>query len=263
MGRRPRQTEHEGGGGGGHDGGGALRWLLTYADMITLLMAFFIMLYSMSILDLNKFRQVAISIRSGFGGLEHGQGRSILGTTAQFGTKPSPVIGDTVGVPWQVVKKVQKLMKGNDEIGRSITLRADERGLIVSIATDKIVFSRGSAELSPEARRIISAVGKVLKDIPNYIRVEGHTCDLPIRSDRYPSNWELSAMRATTVVRYLIDELGFEPGRLCAVGYADTRNLVPNTSERNRAINRRVDIVVLKTDVLEEPGGLEADDENH
>ncbi|MGB9587784.1 MAG: OmpA/MotB family protein [Armatimonadota bacterium] len=255
MGRRSRSTEHEGGGGGGHDGGGALRWLLTYADMITLLMAFFIMLYSMSILDLNKFRQVAISIRSGFGGLEHGQGRSILGTSGQFSVRPSPMIGDSVGVPWQTIKSMQKLVK-KEGLEQTVTLRADERGLIVSIATDKVLFARGSAELSPDAKHIISVVAKLLKDLPNHVRIEGHTCDLPIRSGKFPSNWELSALRATTVVRYLIEQLGFSPERLSAAGYADTRSLVPNTNERNRAINRRVDIVILRTDESE-PGGIE------
>ncbi len=246
MGRRRKPSDGESGG-GGHDGGGALRWLLTYADMITLLMAFFIMLYSMSILNLNKFRQVAISIRSGFGGLVEGQGKSILGTSGQFSVKPSPILGESVGVPWKVVKKIQRFVQEED-LGKSVRLRADERGLIISLATDEIMFAKGSAELSPKAKEIIGAVVDALKDVPNSVRVEGHACNLPVSSAKYPSNWELSTARATNVVRYLIEVLGFPADRLSAAGYADTKPIAPNDCEANRALNRRVDIVVLNSE---------------
>ena len=243
MARRRRLSGDSGG--EGHDGGGSLRWLLTYADMITLLMAFFMMMYSMSILNLNKFRQVAISIRSGFGGLAEGQGRSIMGTSGQFGVKPSPITGDTVGVPLQVVKRIQKLVKDKN-LQRSVRLGQDERGLVVTLVTDKLLFGKGDADLSPASETLITSIAGAMKDVPNSIRVEGHTCDLPIVSNRYPSNWELSTARATTVVRCLIEQAGLPPDRLSAAGYADVRPIAPNTSERNRAMNRRVDIVVLK-----------------
>jgi chemotaxis protein MotB len=247
MGRRDRSSGDHGG--GGHDGGGALRWLLTYADMITLLMAFFIMLYSMSVLNLAKFQQVAVSIKSGFGGMVEGQGRSILGSSSQFNIRPSPIVGETAGVPNQTVRKIQTMIK-DEKLENKVRLRVDERGLVISLSTDKVLFGPGRASLSPSARKIIDAVAGSLKDIPNEVRVEGHTCDLPIRSSEYPSNWELSTARATNVIRYLIDKKGFQPDRLSAAGYADSRALVPNTSESNRAINRRVDIVVLRSQVV-------------
>ena len=247
MGRRSKGGGE--GGGGGHDGGGSLRWLLTYADMITLLMAFFIMLYSMSVLNLAKFQQVAVSIKSGFGGMVEGQGRSILGSSSQFNIKPSPIMGDTAGVPNQTVKKIQTMIK-DEKLENKVRLRVDERGLVISLSTDKVLFGPGRASLSPSAMKIIDAVAGSLKDIPNEVRVEGHTCDLPIRSSEYPSNWELSTARATNVIRYLIDKKGFQPDRLSAAGYADSRALVPNTSESNRAVNRRVDIVVLRSQVV-------------
>lgn len=244
MGRRSRSGEE--GGGGGHDGGGSLRWLLTYADMITLLMAFFIMLYSMSILNLAKFQQVAVSIKSGFGGEVDGQGRSILGSAGQFSIRPTPISGDSAGVPAQTMKKIQTLVK-EEKLEDKVRLRVDERGLVISLATDKVLFRPGQATLSRSARKIIDAVADALIDIPNEIRVEGHTCDLPIRSSEFPSNWELSTARATNVIRYLINNKGFASERLSAAGYADSRALVANTSESNRAINRRVDIVVLRS----------------
>lgn len=247
MGRRDRSSGDHGGG-GGHDGGGALRWLLTYADMITLLMAFFIMLYSMSVLNLAKFQQVAVSIKSGFGGELEGRGRSILGSAGQFSIRPTP-IGDTAGVPNQTVKKIQTMIK-DQKLENKVRLRVDERGLVISLSTDKVLFGPGRASLSPSAMKIIDAVAGSVKDIPNEVRVEGHTCDLPIRSPEFPSNWELSTARATNVIRYLIDKKGFQPDRLSAAGYADSRELVPNTSESNRVINRRVDIVVLRSQVV-------------
>lgn len=247
MGRRSKGGGEEGG--GGHDGGGSLRWLLTYADMITLLMAFFIMLYSMSVLNLAKFQQVAVSIKSGFGGELEGRGRSILGSAGQFSIRPTLISGDTAGVPSQTVKKIQTMIK-DQKLEDKVRLRVDERGLVISLATDKVVFGPGWASLSPSAMKIIDAVAGSLKDIPNEVRVEGHTCDLPVRSSEYPSNWELSTARATNVIRYLIDRKGFQPDRLSAAGYADSRALVPNTSESNRAVNRRVDIVVLRSQVV-------------
>lgn len=231
-------------GGGGHDGGGSLRWLLTYADMITLLMAFFIMLYSMSVLNLSKFQQVAVSIRSGFGGLVEGQGRSILGSSGQFSIRPSIIPGDSVGVPWQVVQKIQALVK-EKHLQKVVNLRVDQRGLVVSLVTDKLLFAKGQAEISPTAKKVIRSIAETLRDIPNEIRVEGHTCDLPVVSDRYPSNWELSTARATMVIRYLIEGVGIPPERLSAAGYADSKPIVPNTCEKNRALNRRVDIVIV------------------
>ncbi|HET6454779.1 MAG TPA: flagellar motor protein MotB [Armatimonadota bacterium] len=247
MGRRDRSSGNQGE--GGHDGGGALRWVLTYADMITLLMAFFIMLYSMSVLNMAKFQQVATSIKSGFGGMVEGQGRSILGSSEQFNLKLSPIPNDISGVPDQTMKKIQTMIK-DEKLENKVRLRVDERGLVISLATDKVLFGPGRATLSRSARKIIDAVADTLKDVPNEIRVEGHTCDLPIRSSEFPSNWELSTARATNVIRYLIDKKGFQPGRLSAAGYADSRALVPNTSEFNRAINRRVDIVVLRSQIV-------------
>jgi chemotaxis protein MotB len=242
MGRRRRLTEGEG---GGHDGGGSLRWLLTYADMITLLMAFFIMMYSMSILNLNKFRKVAVSIRSGFNGLSEGQGKSAMGASGQFSIKPAELTGDTSGVPWQVIQRIQKLVKEKD-LQKSVKLRPDARGLVVSLVTDKVLFEKGGADLSPASQKLICSIADTLKGIPNGIQVEGHTCDLPIVSEKYPSNWELSTSRATNVVRCLIENAGLAPERLSAAGYADSKPLVPNHSEKNRAVNRRVDIVVLR-----------------
>ena len=232
-------------GGGGHDGGGSLRWLLTYADMITLLMAFFIMMYSMSVLNLAKFREAAISIRSGFGGITPGQGASILGSTGLMSARPSPIAGDSTGIAWRIVKPVQRLIRENRVIRDNAKIYADHRGLVLSLASDNVLFAPGSAEIRREARPVLIKIAQLLRSVPNEVRVEGHTCNLPTRSVSYPSNWELSTARATNVVRYLISTGKLSPSRMSAAGFADTRPVVPNDREERRRLNRRVDFVIL------------------
>lgn len=221
--------------------------MLTYADMITLLLAFFTMLYSMSILNLNRFKQVAVSIRSGFGGEGVGQAHSVMGKDGVFRIKP---ISDKTNIPpanWPLEGKLKKIIRDHN-FEKTVKIRQDERGIVVSLVTDKVVFTRGQADMSSETMKIIASIAGPLKNIKNKIMVEGHTCDLPIQSAKYPSNWELSTARAASVIRYLIEDVGIKPDRLSASGYADSKPLVPNTSEANRAQNRRVDIIILKND---------------
>ncbi len=233
------------GGGGAHDGGGSMRWLLTYADMITLLMAFFIMLYSMSILNLSRFQQVAVSIKSGFGGAVPGQGMSVLGATGQFGVQPSPIAGDTAGVPYSSIRKLQEGLARTSPESKAQML-TDERGLVVRLPSDTLLFEPGSATMRPAAAQVLAEVAEALREVPNDIRIEGHTCSLPTRSQRYPTNWELSTSRATEVVRYLITRERISPRRLSAAGYADQHPVARNSTAAGRAANRRVEIVLLR-----------------
>ena len=254
--RRPRAGgDGDGDADGGHDAAGSMRWLLTYSDMITLLMAFFIMMYSMSVLNLQKFREVAFSIRSGFGGpLEGGPG---MLSFPQRKDSIAPNLNDIAessgpGAIPGVAKEMSEYIK-EQGLSRIVRMRVEERGLVVSLVTDEVLFDKGRAELRPTAKRILHKVAEAVRDIPNDIAVEGHTCDLPINTAQFPSNWELSTARATTVVRCLIEESGIPPRRVSASGYADSRPLVPNDSEPHRMLNRRVDIVILQTGMREVP----------
>ena len=243
----PRRGAEAEGGGGGHDNAGGLRWLLTYADMITLLMAFFIMMYSMSVLNLEKFRDVAFSIRSGFGGpLEGGPGMLSF-ESRKDGIAPNLDDMSQSGGPGAMQSVAQEIGQYIKEqgLGKVVRMRVEERGLVVSLVTDEVLFDIGHAQLRPRAQRILAKVAEVARGIPNDLLVEGHTCDLPISTAQFPSNWELSTTRATTVVRYLIEQSGLAPRRVSAAGYADSRPLVPNDSEAHRMLNRRVDIVIL------------------
>ena len=241
--------------GEGH--GNSERWLLTYADMITLLMAFFIMMYSMSVLNMNKFHEAAISIRSGFGGIIRGQGKSILGSSGSFSAKPSPIQqGDLAGAAWRAVKPLVEYIEKDKRLRKSTLVGEDQRGIVVSMLSDKLLFRPGSAEVSERAYPLLDRIAEMLDKTANNIRIEGYTCDLPPRTvpssppgrgggERgYPTNWELSTARATNVLRYFTEQKGLDAGRFSVVGYAGGRPMVPNTSEANRRRNRRVDIVI-------------------
>jgi chemotaxis protein MotB len=249
------------------------RWLLTYADMITLLVAFFIMLYAMSVMNQHKFQQVAISVRSGFGGNVIGSAPSILDgrgeSTAdismteqgsgdinkevqeiapQLVPRALLVHGNGGGSPLmdKTLQRLKDVIK-SEHLEKTVMVQSEERGIVVTVLTDKFLFDQGQADLRPQFTYVLDSVSRPLRAIPNLVRIEGHTDDLPICTPKFPSNWELSATRATNVLRYFVDQNELPAARLSVAGYADTRPLVPNTSDENRALNRRVEIVVLKT----------------
>ena len=224
------------------------RWLLTYADMITLLTAFFLMLYSMSVMSKGKFTQMAISVRSGFGGVKVG-GTGIL---------PGRPTGQAEGIrPSDYHQFSAAMVELHDYVEQhhlrgKVRTRSDERGLIVSLLADDLLFAPGRAELQAGNSRVLTQVAKMILASPNQVQIEGHTDDLPIHTGQFPSNWELSTARAGTLLRYFTANTGLAARRFIASGYADTRPLVPNTSAANRAQNRRVDIILLKTDAQRE-----------
>ena len=122
----------------------------------------------------------------------------------------------------------------------------DKRGLVMRVP-ESFFFDSGQASLRPEVIPIINVLGKSLAKIPNHIRIEGHTDSVPIRTPQFPSNWELSTARATTIVRYLLTHFQFQPHRLSATGYAEFHPIAPNTTPEGRLQNRRVDMVILST----------------
>jgi chemotaxis protein MotB len=231
------------------DHGNADRWLLTYSDMITLLMAFFIMMYSMSVLNLSKFREAAFSIRSGFGGMMNGQGKSPLGTSGVFGAKPAAIQGDTAGVSWTVLKPLVNFIEGSAGEG-SVEIGEDQRGIVITIGSDALLFSPGSATIREKAYPLLNKIAGTLAQTNNLVQIEGHTCNLPTRSSKYPSNWELSTARATNVLRYLVERKKLQSWKFAAAGYGDVRPVAMNNTDASRRKNRRVEIVILRPDTL-------------
>ncbi|MBU0983468.1 MAG: OmpA family protein, partial [candidate division Zixibacteria bacterium] len=173
------------------------RWLLTYADMITLLLAFFIVMYSMSRIDAKKFGKVTEALNSVLKG-----GTSVLRKEVAEDQKTGHGLlkfGSLRLVQQKIQERFQTLGR-NEELQTEIT----ERGLVIHIVESSL-FDEGSAELKPRALDVLDLVATQIADMPNHIRIEGHTDDRPIQTAQYPSNWELSSARATSVVRYLSD----------------------------------------------------------
>lgn len=227
------------------------RWLLTYADMITLLTAFFLMLYSMSVMSKGKFQLVATSVRSGFGTALTPGGQGIL-TSAHANEASNSTLTSESYHNYQEAMRELSLFVEQHRLGGQVNVHHEKRGVVISLLSDGLLFERGGSGLRSHSNALLHRVGRALKPLPNAIQVEGHTCDLPIHTTQFPSNWELSTARAGTILRFLTEEAGLPTVRLAAAGYAETRPLVANDSEAHRARNRRVDIVILKSDAQRE-----------
>jgi len=228
------------------------RWLITYSDMITLLMAFFIMMYSMSVVDLKKFEALSDSARHAFGGKIVGPAaKSAAGSgLLHGGDSLLSAVGDLSGNQASLVNEIKgELDRCLPERLRS-NIEVSHRGGLVTISmkANTITFPVGEARLTGEVLQILDVLGPSLRESLAPLLIEGHTCDLPISTASFASNWELSAQRATNVMVYLIRNAGIDPDHVSAVGYADTRPLAPNDSESNRVRNRRVDVVILSED---------------
>ncbi len=229
-----------------HDAGGMMRWLLTYADLITLLLAFFVVMYAISSADHKKFQalksslQVALKTGPASAGVIELSGNRIIEPPIALARS------DKESVELRnMAHAIENATKNSQN--KHLTFIFDERGLIIRFLED-ILFDLGSADLRSDSKRLLDAVGTELLKSTYYIRVEGHADNLPIHTVKYPSNWELSAARSIAVTRYLIEQHGLDPQRLSSLGYGEYRPLFPNTSEQNRARNRRVDIVVLRSE---------------
>ncbi len=212
---------------------GAPLWNVTYGDMVTLMLCFFVALFAFSSIDSKKYEELQLSLRTAFGG----PGGVLTGNPSVFNAEimPSPVE--------QMYQEIKKAVENTQWKGKA-EVTITERGITISFK-EKLFFNIGSASIVSEAYPVLESVGKILKARKYPLRIEGHTCDLPIRSAQFPSNWELSAIRAINVTKFLIDRVGFEPERISVAGYGEYHPLVANDSEENRARNRRVDIVVI------------------
>jgi chemotaxis protein MotB len=245
-----REEEHE-----NHE-----RWLVSYADMVTLLMAFFMMLYGMSVLDLKKFADFKDGV-AGFVGdgpaIEGGKGILANGTGVLDAMAPVGREGEggeaeaAPEVRGEVTREnVDDLLREvQDRVHQAgldgeVQLNVDPRGVVIYLP-DNVLFDSGSALINVEGEPILNQMGEVLGHVDNVFLVEGHTDDVPTRGRRWPTNWELSAGRATSVLRYLVELRGVPSARAGAAGYADTRPRVPNDSQEHRAMNRRVEIVII------------------
>ncbi|HWI53289.1 MAG TPA: flagellar motor protein MotB [Symbiobacteriaceae bacterium] len=230
---------------GGHGGAGQERWLLTYSDMITLLLALFIMLFALSKVDEGKYKAVAGALAQVFGG---GNGIVGQGVVGEGGTiSPEELAKMTQMTPEEISKALEQVGEGLaadfSRDGR-FGVFLNERGLVISLAGNAF-FDSGKAELRPEIIPLLDEIAGRLKGLPGDISLEGHTDTDPIHTAEFPSNWELSYARANRVRSYLQSK-GVDEKKLIVVGYGETRPLFSNTTAQGKMKNRRVDIVVLK-----------------
>lgn len=229
------------------------RWLVSYADFITLLFAFFVVMYAISSINEGKYRILAESIVQAFRDTPSNNslielrarqpevldgGRRPIGRSQPQAAPPSPETERMKRVAKDVLEAMAPLV---DE--GQVRVTQSPRGITVEINAS-VLFATGEAVLQPSSIATLTAVARVLAQVDNPIQVEGHTDNVPIRSTIYPSNWELSSARAGSVVR-LFTEHGVAPSRLVAIGYADNRPIDTNATPEGRARNRRVNILIL------------------
>ncbi len=229
---------------GGEKALGSPLWMTTYGDMMTLLLCFFILLFSFSTIDVVKFRDVIIELQGALGVLTGGPMVLNLGDipAKQITENPSASVQHMEQIEDAIDEKIE-----TEELTASIETSLNERGLMIRF-TDTTLFDIGSAEIKPDAVPILEVIATELTDISNYVRIEGHTDPTPINTSQYPSNWELSTARATAIIHYMVENGTIAPDRLSAAGYSFYHPVVPNNTAENRAKNRRVDVIILKTE---------------
>lgn len=225
---------------------GAPLWMTTYSDMVTLLLAFFVLLFSFSEIDAEKFRSIMNSFQGGTGVLQGGKNLDF---------EPNP-IDKELEVDIELAGLQEDLEDYVDTLGldESIEIVPEERGIVIRFM-DKVFFDSGSAVLKEQSFEILDSVSEILNRdefAQRKIKVEGHTDSDPIlRSPEFPTNWELSSARATNVLRYLVEKSTISGERISSSGYSYYRNIAPNDDPDNKAKNRRVDLVILK-DIFQE-----------
>jgi chemotaxis protein MotB len=251
------------------------RWLVSYADFITLLFAFFVVLYSSSQVDKRKVGKLAMAIQVAF--QELGVFPSSTSQVPVNSAEPMPFntvqaienVERTAAMD-RIVPAPKSVLGGSDgnsrdlsglerhlqkslapQIGRrEVVIHQEFEGLVISLKEIGF-FDSGSASLRPSSRAAVGEIAALLEAGNYRIRIEGHTDDVPIHNSRFSSNWELSTARATELVQVLVTRHGFAPERLSAAGYAEFHPVAANDTDEGRALNRRVDIVVLGRDAMQ------------
>jgi chemotaxis protein MotB len=274
MSRSRSRSRRGGHGHAGHEDGE--RWLLTYADMITLLMALFMVLFSISSVNISKYRTLQKSLHAAFSGNILPGGKSIAQPGATANSSHAPSAADVQAIvpltaqsstnlqhtpsvqssasPLSAAQQEQSNFEhlkhqldayaAQHGFANDVHTSVQPRGLVIRVLTDRLLFPSGSATLIPQAQPLLSEIAALVNiDSTHPIAVEGNTDNVPIHGGAFPSNWELSTARASMVVRFLITK-GVYTRRLSASGYSDLRPIASNASAQGRARNRRVEIVL-------------------
>jgi len=225
------------------------RWLVSYADFITLLFAFFVVMYSISSINEGKYRTVSESIKAALNPLANRSGANrVFGVgearLVQQGRNPTDAKEVTIRHIRQVFQGIKD--KQLKDLAAFVTVVQTVNGDIVITIPDELLFNSGEATIRAEALQFLEGLSGAILELNRHARVEGHTDNVPIRTAQFPSNWELSSTRAVMVVRVLSELYGVQSDHLAAVGHADTRPVTANLDPEQRAKNRRVEVVILE-----------------
>lgn len=227
---------------GGH--GGDEAWVIPYADLITLLLGFFILLYATADANSVKMEALARGLSDAFNVdvREGSAGDSIFDGGTGF--VPGRDNAGLVDLDLERIRATIEELSAQAGVTGQIMVSRDADRITIRLA-DNLLFPSASADIRPDAHPLLEIVAAAVNEAENEIRVEGHTDNIPLATDRYPSNWELSSARATAVLRLLTEELGVDAGRTFAAGYGEHRPIANNLTADGRALNRRADIVIL------------------
>ncbi len=234
-------------------------WLLPYSDLMTLLLAVFIVLFAVSKVDEAKAEQISTEFTESMmtegyaaavaaaGAIEGSQGEASQGVGAPSIETVSALEGFLGEYELKKLEDIKDELNTKLEsagIADSVSTSIDMRGLVIRL-NNAVFFDSGSAEIKSGHEDALIVVANMVNSLENYIRIEGHTDNIPINSGVYPSNWELSTARAVSVVRLFVDKCNFSPEKLVAVGYGEYKPVDDNTTAEGRVKNRRIDIIVL------------------
>lgn len=228
------------------------RWLVSYADFITLLFGFFVVLYAFARADQKKQAQLPAGINSGLHAMGLFPGPADhTGAPSESAAMPTGIVtGEEVRVPAEVKQDLERIQReltqtlSREVASNAVSITMGREGLVISLR-EAGFFNSGSATLRPESMRALRQIAASLGREPYDVRVEGHTDNVPIHNASFASNWELSAARATGIARLFLDWHAMPPGRLSAAGYGEFHPVASNDTAEGRAQNRRVDLVVL------------------
>ncbi|MEZ4651861.1 MAG: flagellar motor protein MotB [Candidatus Eisenbacteria bacterium] len=245
---------------------GAPAWMATFADLSTLLLTFFVLLFTFAELDAKKFELAAGSLRKAIGAASSSSSMLEFSNTTlmpELFEEPATSLPQTpeeqalyeqameylqheeerANIKEEVAEVISGVLDGL-EFEDDIEVESTSRGVVVKVK-DQLFFDTGGSTLISKGSSVLDAIGDIAADYPAGVAIEGHTDDLPIGGDRFKSNWELSAARAAAALEYLTDERKVDPNKLQIRGYAHTRPIAPNDSPEGRAQNRRVEFVFL------------------
>ncbi|HHW08104.1 MAG TPA: OmpA family protein [Clostridia bacterium] len=233
---------------------GSPHWMTTFSDMMTLILVFFVLLFSLSVVDTIKFQAFLASFQ-GVGVLDWGEKpmEEVQPETItpiqdlSSGRDPLPPAPDyTLMEVYEMVQQTLAEAGLDDQVG----LRYEEAGVALDIP-DKVLFDTAKADLKPEAQAVLDPLADLFRRLPFQVHVEGHTDSRPISTREFPSNWELSGARASRVIRYYIDTHHLDPHKFVAIGYGEYRPVAPNDTEENMQLNRRVVMVIRANEVIQ------------